>query len=97
MSLLSAKTTFDQELGSHLNAFFNNDPASEYYVNPLDGNGNLRSEEELRLEGEAKIAAFSNNLSNIIYNFIKSAQVDVGIPVNTSGGSGSTTGTGSIS
>jgi len=97
MSLLIAKTTFDSQFAAHLKSFFSNDPTSQYFVNPLDSDGNLKDEEDLRAEGDIKINLFSTNIGNIIYNFIASAEVNPGIPVTTYEGVGSTTGPGTVS
>lgn len=40
--------------------------------------------------------AFADDLAKVVVDAIKSAEVKAGIPVSTTGGSGSTTGTGTL-
>lgn len=101
MPLSEGQISFKAELKKKLSYFFSkeNDEENPYRINAYDENGELRSDEDIYNDREEKIAAFSEDISTLIYNFILTAVVNPGIivQVNTVSGTGSTTSPGELS
>lgn len=80
MSLLTAKTLFTTNLAKEFDLFFIrekdlNNP-NKYFVDPLNSDGSNKTYEEIKIEIKQKNLEFSNTIADLIYNFIKSGEVN---------------------
>lgn len=76
MSLSTEKASFTQNLADEFDLFFIRDTLpNKYFVDFLKPDGTNKTYEEIRSEVSSKNRQFSETISNLIYNFIKSGDV----------------------